>query len=331
MSGSLLSSLDPPRLTAAEQYRAAVETCAWVDLTDRTQLEVRGRDRAAFLHNFTTQEIKRLAAGEGCEAFVTNIKGRIVGHVFVFAGEEAHWLDGPPGSAATLLPHFDRYIITEDVQFADRSGEWGEAALLGPRGGELVEALVPGSSQWPPFRHDHREGVTVRAAGFTRQPGWLVGAAIGRLTELCRGWITAGVPQCSAEVFEALRIEAAFPWYGVDLTEENLAHEAGRTRQAISFTKGCYLGQEPIARLEAMGHTNRELRVIRLATTDVVERGAKVVDSVSGAECGMVTSAAVHPGELRCVALAMLRREVCNTGNAVQVMLQNGRAAGEVQ
>ncbi len=318
--------LSAPPLSPAEQSRRAVEEAVWIDLTDRAQIEVSGADRAAFLHNFSTQDVKRVPAGSGCEAFLANIKGRIVGHVLIFAGEEAHWLDSP-APAPPLLQHLERYLITEDVQLADRSAEWCEVGLIGPAAARYVEALLPGAATWPLFQHGHRAGVAVRRFSFTQQPGWLVGAAPERLRTLVQEWTAAGLVECRREVFEALRIEAGFPMYGVDLSEENLVHESGRIREAVSFTKGCYLGQEPIARLESMGHTNRELRTIRLEGSDVPARGARVLDPSTGADWGVVTSAAFSPSENRAVVMALVRREAMAAGG-VTVETSRGLVPG---
>jgi folate-binding protein YgfZ len=307
----------------AAEYRAATETCALIDLTDRGQLELTGRDRASFLHNFCTQDIKRLPAGMGAEAFLTTIKGRILGHVLVFAGEDALWLDSVPGSVPALIAHLDRYLITEDVQLADRSGDWGEFALVGPQAAHRVDSLLPGSGTFAPLQHGHAHGIAVRRFSFTRGPGWLVGAARDRLASLWTDLVKAGVTPCGRSAFEALRIEAVFPTYGVDLTEDHLAQEAGRTREAISFTKGCYLGQEPIARIDALGHTNRELRGIELSDETVPAVGAKVYDT-GGKEVGTVSSAALSPVRQRGVALGTLRREVCSPGTPLQVDASSG-------
>lgn len=308
----------------AREYRAALEGCALVDLQDREQIELTGADRATFLHNFCTQEIRRLPAGQGAEAFITSIKGRIVGHVLVFAGEQALWMDAPPGSAAVLVPHLDRYLISEDVQIRDCTGEWAEFALIGPQAAHIADRFLPGSGAFGPFQHGHAAGVTVRRCDFTSQPGWLIGAAREQLPALREQAEAAGAAPCSRAVFEALRIEAGFPIYGVDLTEDHLAHEAARTRQAISFTKGCYLGQEPIARLESMGHTNRELRSLRLADATVPSAGDAIISPADGAAWGAVSSAALSPLEQRGVALTMLRREACTPGTEVIVQTAAG-------
>jgi folate-binding protein YgfZ len=319
-----------PTASPADQYRAAVEGCALVDHTDREHIELTGRDRATFLHNFCTQEIKKLPAERGAEAFVTSIKGKILGHALVFAGEEALWLDGPPGTAAVLVPHLDRYLITEDVQIRDRSADWGELGLIGPGAGRVAEAFVPGAAGFVAFQHGHRDGVTVRRFDFTRHPGWLIGAERPRLAAIAEQCRQAGATVCGRDVFDALRIEAGFPQFGVDLTDEHLAHEAGRTQQAISFTKGCYLGQEPIARLESLGHTNRELRGVRLDDGTLPAAGDAVLNGESGAELGLLTSAALSPGAGAAVGLAMLRREACAPGTKVSVRTAAGARGATV-
>ena len=109
------------------------------DVSTRTQIEITGRDRVKFLHSFCTNDIKKLQPVQGCEAFVTNVNGKVLGHIFVFAERDSLWLESVAGSAAALLPHFDRYVITEDVRFADRSSEFAELLLAGPQSTELLE------------------------------------------------------------------------------------------------------------------------------------------------------------------------------------------------
>ncbi|MEZ6067983.1 MAG: hypothetical protein R3B90_20235 [Planctomycetaceae bacterium] len=159
----------------AAQFAALRRSAVLVDLTDREQLQLLGADRATFLHNFCTQEIKRLPIGSGAEAFITNIKGRIVGHVLVFAGADALWLDTPADTAAALVAHLDRYIITEDVTIENWSERWGEFAVVGSGAAEVVERLLPGSGAFAPFQHGSDGVVAVRRFSFTDDPGWLVG------------------------------------------------------------------------------------------------------------------------------------------------------------
>jgi len=249
----------------APEYRAARESCAVVDLTDRVQIEVTGVDRAAFLNNFCTNDINRLKVGEGCEAFVTSIKAKILAHLFVFAGESTHWIESSPGTTASLLGHLDRYIITEDVQLVDRSQAWGALSLIGPNAERIVgEQLncVPPTTPWGHLSND--DGIAIRRTPCVDASQFEVIAPVEQLAELWRSFTSVGAVHCGRDAYEVLRLEASFPAYGVDLSDVNLAPEAGRNKEAISYTKGCYLGQEPIARIHAIGHVNRVLCLVRI-------------------------------------------------------------------
>jgi folate-binding protein YgfZ len=315
----------------ASEYRAATQSAALFDLSDRVSIELRGKDRQPFLHNFCTNDIKRLQPGEGCEAFLTNIKGRVVGHILVFAAKDALWLDSVPGSATFLASHLDKYVITEDVQVRDRTPDMGMLYVAGPdaasRLGPLLRASVaelePGGC-----RNGSCAGVDVQARrfDFILTPGFQLVAPRDRLTDLWTGLTAAGIAPAGAAAFEALRIEAGFPHYGVDISEDNIAQEAGRTKRAISFTKGCYLGQEPIARLDAMGHVNRILRGVRLAGGPVPPVQTPVFDETGAQQVGVITSAAMSYVDTVPVALAMLRSQASKPDTQVRVTVMGGQS-----
>ena len=262
------------------------------DLSGRTQIELAGTDRAKFLQGFCTNDIKRLEPGQGCEGFLTNIKGRVVGHVFVFATESSLWLDTVSGQADTIISHLDRYLIREDVQFVDHSADRGELFVTGPHAAQLL-MLDEGL---PPCGHVARESFgqpfAIRRVDFFDSPGSLISLPRAGVETMKSSLLAVGCVAGTSELFESLRIAAAFPQYGIDITDENLAQEVARTPQCISFTKGCYLGQEPIARLDAMGHTNRELRRVRFAPGPQPTPGAKLLAAESADEAGVLTSVA---------------------------------------
>ena len=317
-------SLDP---TAG--YRAATESVAVFDLSDRAQIEITGGDRAKFLHNFCTNDIKRLQPGEGCEAFVTNVKGRVLGHVFVFVGPESIWLDSSPGTEESLLAHLGKYVLIEDVELHARSASQGELLLSGPSSESILRAA--GLLPEPLALFGHRRGgeVAVRRTDLLGLPGYVVSASRERIRALRASLIDAGAHPAGPAALNALRIEAGLPLYGVDVSEDQLAQEVGRTARAISFTKGCYLGQEPIARIDAMGHVNRELRGLRLATDAVPEAGDRVVGA-DGKEIGAITSAALSYRDNRSVVLAYLRAKFTAPGTPVSVVLADARVPAEV-
>ena len=307
----------------AGEYHIARGAAALFDLNDRTQIEITGTDRATFLHNFCTNDIKRLRAGEGCEAFVTSVKGRVLAHIFVFAAPESLWIETVPGSGESLIAHLDRYLITEDVQLHDRTGAVGELFVSGPEAAGSLDRLGMDVGELAPFGHAPVTSLPhplfVRRVDLLAQPGFLLSAPRVHLADLWSRLTAAGLRPAGHAAFEPLRIEAALPQYGVDITDDQLAQEVARIRQAISFTKGCYLGQEPIARIDALGHVNRELRGLECESGPVPAAGTPVLAADTGAEIGQVTSAAFSDGRQAPVALGYLRRQYTKPGTAVRV------------
>ncbi len=310
------------RPTSAEfesQYAALNGAAGLADLSTRTQLELTGHDRAAFLHNFTTNAVRDLAVGSGCEAFVLNSKGHTIGHVFIFACPDSHVIETSPGQAETLTAHFDRYIIREDVQLHDRSNEWAELLLAGREAETLLTNL--GLSA-PGQRLAHTAGqiaaipVWIRRVDFTGPIGFLIAFRQEALIEIEAALVTAGAARCGADAVEAARIEQGTPWFGVDITPENLPQEVGQTSSAVSFTKGCYLGQETVARIDALGHVNRLLCGVKLYGEVVPEPRLELHSA--GKTVGHVTSACWSPGLKAPLALAYIRRGSHEPGTKLQ-------------
>ena len=302
------------------------------DLSGRTQIELTGTDRAKFLHGFCTNDIKRLEPGQGCEGFLPNIKGKVVGHVFVFATETSLWLDTVSGQADTIISHLDRYLIREDVQFVDHSADRGELLVTGPHAAQLL-MLDEGL---PPYGHVARESFgqpfAIRRVDLFNSPGSLISLPRAGVETMKSSLLAVGCVAGSGELFESLRIATGFPKYGIDITDENLAQEVARTPQCISFTKGCYLGQEPIARLDAMGHTNRELRRVRFASTSQPTPGAKLLAAETDDEAGVLTSVAPLPtatGET--LALGYLKTKFGKPDTRVRAMCGEQAMLGVVR
>ena len=298
------------------------------DVSDRTQIEVTGRDRVKFLHSFCTNDIKKLQPGQGCEAFVTNVNGKVLGHIFVFAERDLLWLESVDGSAAPLLAHFDKYVITEDIRFADRSAEFAELLLVGEQSTALLERLGLSVAKLAQNEHlEHGSDVlparSVRRVDWFDSPTWLLSIPVAERDAARQVLIQAGATVGDEELFHSLRIAAGFPLYGIDISEENLAQEVGRTALAISFTKGCYLGQEPIARIDAMGHVNRQLCRLEIASGSPPVAGTSVFDKPApdGKIIGTITSATKNRlGDAdKPMALAYLRSAFTKTSCQVIV------------
>lgn len=317
---------EPPRPSAL------LPPVACVDLA-RDQLRLSGSDAASFLHNFCTNDVKRLRPGEGCEAFLTNVKGRILGHVFIFAGESSLDLEATPGTGDAIRTHLDRYIITEDVQIEMPLAGQAVIYLFGANSPSALNQTT-GLDIAGLKSGDHRHAsigphaVIVRRVDFVRATGFEIVANASVREDIRAALIAQGAESITREDFEAFRIDAGFPMHGVDISEDNLAQEANRTERAINFRKGCYLGQEPIARLDALGHVNRLLQVIAFDDTSAPGRGDKIVDPATKAELGTLSSV----GRLKnsaVVGMAILKTSV-SPGSRVAAISVAGESHGTV-
>jgi folate-binding protein YgfZ len=300
-------------------YQRAHTDAVLFDQPGRSLLEAAGKDAVAFLHNLCTNDIKALAVGQGCEAFLTTAKARVVAHFFVsrlrHAGREVLWLDTGPGQGEKLLGQLDHYLISEEVELADRSDEIVQMYLCGPRAEEILEhATLHRRADAAPLQTVPRDHLGL--------PGFALFWPRETAAEARRLLLDAGAAPAGPETYEVLRVEAGFPELGKDMDENRLVMEVGRTRQAISYTKGCYLGQEPIVMARDRGHVNRTLLRLKVTGAAPAPAGAKVLQG--GEEVGQVTSSVWSPRFGSIIALAYLRRGSQETGTKVEV---EGRAA----
>jgi folate-binding protein YgfZ len=304
------------------EYEALSNAVGLADLTGRSRIELRGNDRVRFLHSFCTNDIQRLQPGQGCEAFLTNHQGKIVGHIFVFCDAEALVLDAVAGQSSALIAHLDRFVISDDVTFHDLTDATGELLVAGPGSRDYLNQLCGG--QTPGNLWDHVETtvlgqiVKIARADFLLPASFFITCARDSSTALRQSLQRAGAAVCGAGAVEAVRLEAGTPLFGRDITEENLPQEIRRDAQAISFTKGCYLGQETVARIDAMGHVNRFLAGVRFVDPSPMvppegtelRSGDKVV--------GRVTSSTWSPRLNQPLAMALLRRATAAPGSNLE-------------
>lgn len=293
----------PPWLN---DYQALTTRAGFVPL-ERTQIEITGKDRASWLHNLCTNEIKKLAPGSGCEAFITTVQGKTLGHGLIFVGPEAIVLDTVAGQAETLIKHLDRYLICEQVELKGRSAEWTELLLAGPEAESLLARLW--QVELPPANLSHGAidgngiSLSIRRANLVPH-GFLISAPASQSAQVREQLQLAGAVPCDVAAFEAARIEAGTPLFGQDISDKNLPQELARDAQAISFVKGCYLGQETVARIDALGHVNRLLVGLRFsgglpATGDELRGGDQVVGNVTSASYSPRLSAGIALGYVR--------------------------------
>ena len=318
------------------EYDRARSGAVLFDQSHRGKVELTGADAVSFLHNLCTNDVRTLAPGAGCEAFLTNVKAKVVAHALVYrpgdGGAAALWLDLAPNMAPKVIRHLDHFLISEHVEFADRTAEFAQVHLAGPQAhavletaaGEAVPALEP-------LRHMTRTlGVAacqVRRHDPLGVPGYDILCPAGGAEGLWRLLAGAGASPAGLEAYQALRIEAGTPLYGVDIDDDTFAPEVGRTRQAICYTKGCYLGQEPVVMARDRGHVNRTLLAV-LLPGGPVPPGSRLYRD--GKEVGRVTSSAASPRLGTAVGLAYVRRGSQEPGTAVEVEVEGQRRPAEV-
>lgn len=292
------------------------------DLTGRAELRVSGKDRAAFLHGLLTNDIARLTPGAGVHAALLSPKGKMRADLVVLAREDAFFVDAEPLLQPALEPLLRGFLFFQEVVFEDLSTVRGVLHVTGD-----APFLSLGMSPLPTTAH---ASVAANLAGHdvllvrearTARFGIDVRASREALPTLKDALLAAGAREAPLETLEDLRIEAGIPRWGADLDENVLPNEAWFERDAISYNKGCYIGQETVARIRTYGHVNRHL--VRLLVTPgepPVRAGDEL--SLGGEKVGKVTSAAVVNGAE--IALGYVKREHEETGTELLVA---GRAA----
>lgn len=281
------------------QYRQLREECGLVE-RERGVIGVTGPDAAEYLQGQLTNDVEALEPGEGQYAALLDRKGHMQADMRVLrpAAEEV-LLDTEPEALAPALRHLTMYSVGREVAVADLSGERAVLSLIGPRSAEVAGAA--------PLPENACEAVTVAgaeclAAGARDGVDLICNAAeAGRVREALLG---AGAVEVSPEAAEILRIEAGVPRFGAEMGTETMPAEAGIVEAAVSFTKGCYIGQETVARLHYKGRPNRNLRGLRLSAPAAPGTPLRLGEK----EVGRLGSAAVSPA-LGPIGLAVLRRE----------------------
>jgi tRNA-modifying protein YgfZ len=282
------------------------------DLSAHTKIELAGPEARSFLHNLCSNDVKNLAESAGCEAFLTTAKARVVAHIYVGyfrkGDQGVLWLDTVPGQAETLAKHLNHYLISERVEVFDRTQELGLYRIVGSSAQSILEKLLGCSLSG--LKHLHNQAVDFgnNAKGFVRRfeglnlPGFDI---ICSKTET--SWIQKlNLPFADPQVHEILRVEAGLPAFGRDIDENRLVMEVNRVPQAICYTKGCYLGQEPIVMARDRGQVNRLLLGVKTATGDSLQAGSRLFKD--GAEVGQATSSVRSPRLDQVIALAYLKR-----------------------
>jgi tRNA-modifying protein YgfZ len=280
-------------MIATAEYELLSEGAGLVDRSDRAKLLLRGGEAAEFLQGQVSNDVEGLASGEGCYATLLTHKGKLRTDLRVLRGDDWIWLDAEAIGLAPLAHTVKTYSLGRDVSWEDVSEGRAILSLLGPQSRDHLDAAPPDAE------HSFAEG----------EHGLYVATDLG-VDVICAAdeadgvRQALGVEQVSTQAAECLRIESGRPRLGLDMDGETMPQEAGINERAVDFEKGCYVGQETVARLHWRGKPNRHLRGLRLSQP--VERGEEV--RLGDRVVGRLGSTCVSP-TFGPIALALIRRE----------------------
>ena len=325
------------------EHAALRERAGVLDLSFRSRICLTGADRVRFLHGQVTNDINRLRPGDGCYAAITTAKGKMESDLNIYALPDELLLDFEPGLTEKISRRLEKFIVSDDVQVVDVAPLYGLLSVQGPQAGAVVQALgifpeLPGAALQSLKVSDATlgemylmnqarvglfesgaHGVTRPTCGFDLFiPTDSLGAVADKLIAAAK---SLGGRACGWDALEIARLEAGIPRFGVDMDESNIPLEAGIESRAVSYKKGCYIGQEVINRIHSVGHVNKELRGLRLADDlkALPLKGDKLFHD--GKEVGYVTSAVKSPALNANIALGYVRREANASGTELVLRL----------
>ena len=284
-----------------------------------------GPDRRSYLQGLLTNDIEALTAGTGCYAAMLTAQGRMITDMRVFELGDGVLLELPADVTVAIRDHLDRFIFSEDVKVEDVSSARGALGLYGPNALELLQpAGVEGSAPAELYASSRIRvggvGALLVRTDEIGAAGYEFIAAVADLPAIRTTLLAAGAIPASESDVDIARVENGHPRFGVDMDADTIPLEAGIESRAISRTKGCYVGQEVIVRVQDRGHGRVARRLVGLtldAASAVPSRGAAV--SSGDKDAGRVTSAVFSPALARPIALAYVHRDFVASGTRVQV------------
>ncbi len=336
-------------------YQAATTTAAIFDDSATGKIILRGRDAPMFLGNLSTNDIAPLPLGGGCATYFCDSRAKVLFQASVYhvrllqkdaltdltpqpplrsgEGEHALWLEASPGRDTALFQHLDRYLISEVVELENATESFGQFHLAGPQAKAILEsALAAELPELVEFQHvertfGHQSTASLRRRDRLGVPGFDIVCLKERAEGIERMLVAAGAVRGTPETRETLRIEAGAAVYGQDFDESRFVMEILGATNAVSYSKGCYLGQEPIVMSrDRAGHAPRAM--VKLRCQESVKVGAKLF--LAADEIGVITSVAESP-RFGPVALGYVKWKYREPGTALEAELPTGRVTVSIQ
>lgn len=304
-----------------------------LDFSFRSRLCLTGTDRIRFLHGQVTNDIKRLPVGHGCYAALVTAKGKMESDLNIFNLPDELLLDFEPGLAEKVSQRLEKYIVADDVQIVDVVPHYGLLSVQGPKAESVIRAIglfneVPAAAFASLKISEAMLGEIylmnlprLNASGFDLfVPNNSLGAVADKLVAAAK---QLGGRVCGWQAFETVRIETGIPRFGADMDETNLPLECGLEARAVSYHKGCYIGQEVINRVHSIGHVTKELRGLSLpGEAALPARGDRLF--LADKEVGYITSAIKSPALNRNIALGYVRHELGQIGTELTLRAATG-------
>ncbi len=310
------------------QYEAAKQVVAVLDISQQGLLTMVGDDALDLLHRLSTQDLASLAVGEGAATILTTDKGRILDSIVVQRYPDHVLLQISPGNQSRVLEWFDKYTIMEDSVASDATSLHGQLLVFGPNAAGTIARSVPVASDLALYHHaqTNMAGVPVSVSRVEAPvgKGFHILMKPGHLEAVRQTLVDTGALPINQDTFEVIRVEAGQPGFESEFDDRFNPHEVG-LGDHISYTKGCYIGQEVIARLDTYDKVQRHLRGLRLLTGNPVNVESELL--VNGKVIGVVTSTALSPA-FGNIALAFLKkassgpgtRLTTDTGTTIEVI-----------
>jgi glycine cleavage system T protein len=322
---------------AVEEYNAVRNSVGVIDVSYRATFRLTGPERADFLHRILSNDIKSLWPGSGRHAALLTAQGKLIGVMKVLATDDTILLETEPAARPALFDKLEMYKLAQKVHLEDVTDSVAKLLVQGPKATALLRAII---NQELALDEElqHREyqigAVPIRLirTDETGEVGYELMAPAAQASPVWTNLFHAGaafdLTPVGLRAFNLLRVEAGVPWYGVDMDDTNFPQEAG-VDYVLDWNKGCYVGQEPVARIKFRGHVNKRLVSLRFAGEHPPQSGDKIVKD--GREIGRITSAIYSP-RLNCpIALGYVRREFLEPGTEVGVEMVGGPAAAIVE
>ncbi len=301
----------------SEYYQAATRTAALAEKDWFGIIKLTGSDRASWLQGMVTNDVQKPAPGAGCYAAHLTPQGKIVAHMHVLIDEDALWLSLERAAIPKLLAAFDKLLIMEDVQMTDVSDDYSILAALGPKASCALETWIDEPLKLA-GKYAHRKIDDSRIV--VSDLGYDIWVPREKEDKILHFLAQSGATAIDHGAWDVLRTEAGIPVYGVDIDDTTTMPELGEA--GINYEKGCYIGQEVVAKVKYIGHVNRRFVGLTFSGPDLPQLKSPI--QKGGRDVGCVTTALFSPGLKKPIALGFVSRAAYAPGSEVDVV-SNGK------